>query len=272
MERIKIMAFAAAQDVWLLVRTLGRAVLGKERFDRLIDRTGLHELKNRSWRASLMLPDGNVLLYRPQDPSVVDEVYGRDVYGRERIPTGGTVVDAGAHIGAFTLMAARRVGPAGRVLSFEPSPGTQEVLRSNVRFNGLSWVKIFPAALADASGTAPFYVASATAESPFSDTLTPLPGRAQVEVPVRRLDDVLAEEGITSVDLLKMDVEGAELRLLEGASKTLARTQRVVMEVHRPRVDPAEVRRRLEGLGFSCRVITYGDTVILEAVRPHPAD
>jgi hypothetical protein len=70
------------------------------------------------------------------------------------------------------------------------------------------------------------------------------------------------------VALLKVDVEGAELRLLDGAPRTLAAARRIVMEVHPPRVEPEEVRRRLESLGFSCRTSESGGCVLLEAVRP----
>lgn len=268
MEGLKVAVFAAAQGIWLAVRALGRALLGRERFDRLIDRTGLHELKNRTWLSRCRLPDGSDLLYRPHDHCIIDEVYARDAYGRESIPAGATVIDAGAHIGIFTLMAARRVGASGRVLAFEPSPGSRKILERNVRRNGLSWVRISPAALADAPGTLPFYAADAAAGNPVGDTLSPVPGRDPVHVPVLRLDDAFSEAGAAEVALLKIDVEGAELRLLDGAARTLERTRRVVMEVHPPRVDPEDARRRLEALGFSCRLGSGTGSVILEAVRP----
>lgn len=267
MERLKVRIFAAAQGFWIAIRTLGRAALGAERFDRLIDKSGLHRLKNRSWVSRRILPDGNDIFYRPHDQCIIEEVYDRDLYSRERIAPGQTVVDAGAHIGIFTLMAARRVGPTGRVLAFEPSPHTQETLRRNLSLNGLPWVKLHPVALSDAEGTAPFFVAADGVENPVADSLQASPNRAQVRVRVRRLDAVLAEEGITSVDLLKIDVEGAELRLMDGAPQALARAQRVVMEVHPPEVDPAEVRRRFEALGYSCRIATGVGCILLEAVR-----
>ncbi|MBI5239853.1 MAG: FkbM family methyltransferase [Elusimicrobia bacterium] len=268
MESLEVALFAAAQEAWLAVRALGRALLGRERFDRLIDRTGLRGLKNRAWLSRRMLPDGSDLLYRPHDQCIIEEVYGRDAYGRDRIPAGATVVDAGAHIGVFTLMAARRVGPSGRVFAFEPSPGSRKILERNVRCNGLSWVSVIPAALADAPGTASFYAADASAANPVADSLDPVPGREPVSVPVLRLDDALAREGVSRVDLLKVDVEGAELKLIDGAPRTLAGVRRVVMEVHPPRVDPEEVRQRLDAQGFSCRISEAGGCVLLEAVRP----
>ena len=260
--------FATAQSVWIFFRMAGRSLLGAERFDLIIDKTGLHGLKSRVWLERFRAPDGSDILYRPHDRCIIDEVYGRSVYSGTEISPGQTVVDVGAHIGVFSLMAARRVGPKGHVVCFEPSPRAAEVLRRNLEANGLSWVRHHAVALAETEGSADLFVADDAGNNPAADTLSDTPGRGKVSVRLRRLDDVLAEEGIFSVDHLKIDVEGAELRVLDGAPRTLARTRRIAMEVHPPRVDPAEVRRRLEALGFTCRSVSESaDSVILDARR-----
>ncbi len=269
MESLKVALFAAAQGVWTALRAAGRAVLGRERFDRLVGLTGLRGLKSRTWLTRRRMPDGTVLLVRPHDQCIVDEVYERGAYSGAEILPGQTVVDAGAHIGAFTLMAARRVGPTGRVVCFEPSPRTRELLDRNLAANAVPWVSRRDCALAGAEGRAELFVADDAADNPAADTLHASAGRAAVPVRVRRLDDVLEEEGVGPVDHLKIDVEGAELSVMDGAPETLARTRRVVLEVHPPRVDPAEVRRRLEALGFSCRLVSEAPgSAILEASRP----
>lgn len=268
MESLKVAAFAISQSVWTLFRSVGRALFGAERFDRIIDKTGLREFKSRTWLERFRAPDGNDILYRPHDRCIIDEVYGQGVYCGAQIAPGQTVVDAGAHIGVFSLMAARRVGPAGRVICFEPSPRTAEILRRNLAANDLSWVRNHAVALAETDGFADFFVADDAGDNPAADTLSDAPGRGRVSVRLRRLDDVLSEEGVSHVDHLKIDVEGAELRVLDGATQTLARARRLVMEVHPPRVDPVEVRRRLEALGFSCRTVAEAEGgVILEARR-----
>lgn len=268
MERIKIAVFAVAQRVWLALRSVGRAALGDERFDRLIDKTGLRALKSRVWLSRRRLPDGGEIVYRPQDECIIDEVYVKDVYAGAELGPGQIVVDVGAHIGAFSLMAGRRVGPSGRVLAFEPSPRTFELLKRNLEANGLSWAAPHAYALADAEGAAELFIADDSENNPAADTLSAQSGRKAVRVRLRRLDDVLAEERVDRIDLLKIDVEGAELRVLDGAPRALTLARRIVMEVHAPRVDPAEARRRLESLGFSCRVASEaGDSVILAAAR-----
>lgn len=268
MDSLKLTAFAFAQAVWLAVRGLGRAVLGTARFDALVGRTGLRDFKSRTWLTRRVLPDGNAVVFRPQDECIVDEVYGDGVYSGAVIKPGQTVVDAGAHIGAFALMAARRVGPTGRVLAFEPSPRTQELLKRNLDANALSWVRFHPVALAEAEGTAEFFVADDAANNPAADTLSASSDRKGVTVRLRRLDDVITEERVTVIDHLKIDVEGAELRVLDGGPKALAMTKRIVMEVHPPRVSLDEVRSRLASLGFEVRVVhEAGGSVIIEAVR-----
>lgn len=267
MQRLKIAILSAAQDVWIAIRRIGHVVLGTERFDRLIDKTGLREFKSQTWLSCKRMPDGNEILYRPHDQCILDEVYVKGVYSQVKIEAGQTVVDLGAHIGVFSLMAARKVGPTGRVIAFEPSPQTLELLRRNLAANGLAWVKLHSVALAEADGTANFFVATDAANNPVTDTLIATPDRKSVPVRLRRLDDVLAEEGISVVDHLKIDVEGAEMRVLDGAPKTLARTRRIVMEVHPPQVNPADVRRRLEAVGFHCRMNESAASLILEAVR-----
>lgn len=268
MARLKLAACAAAQAVWVPLRSLGRRLLGAPRWDGLVARSGLRAFKGRHWLQRRVLPDGNVVLHRPSDACLIDEVYAENAYRAELIEAGQTVVDVGAHIGTFALRAARRVGPTGRVVACEPSPATLELLRRNVSENRLAWVSIQPVAAAEAEGSAELGVAREGEDNPAADTLLPASGRRRVPVRLRRLDDILAEAGVSTVNLLKIDAEGAELRVLEGAPRTLARTRRVVMEIHPPGVDPDRVVRLLEAAGFSCRLSTGpGGTVLLEAER-----
>lgn len=269
MDHLKIAVLAALQAVWIALRGTGRALLGRERFDGLIDMTGLRELKSRTWISKRHMGDGNTVFYRPHDQCIVDEVYGDGVYSGTEICPGQTVVDVGAHIGIFSLMAARKVGAGGKVISFEPSPRTLDLLRRNLSENSLPWIKLHAVALADVPGKAEFFVADDAVNNPAADSLVPSKDRKKVVVPLRRLDDILSEDGVADVDHLKIDVEGAEMRVLDGAPRTLARTRRIVMEVHQPIVDATAMRRRLESLGFTCRTISEssGGSVILEAVQ-----
>jgi len=128
---------------------------------------------------------------------------------------GDAMIDGGANIGLFTLVAAARVGPEGQVIACEPSPTTMALLRANVDRNGFDWVRLHEVALAEAPDRLRLQVfAPGSGFSSFApaDTTT----SAHVDVEVTTLDD-LAADLMEEVRLVKLDVEGAELRALRGA-------------------------------------------------------
>ncbi len=152
-----------------------------------------------------------------------------------------TVVDAGAHHGLYTLLASKRVGWGGRVIAIEPSPRECERLEKHLRLNRCSNTELVPCALGEDPGEADLYLVDG-----FQDWCNSLRPPAvdepirTVRVPVRRLDDVLAESGVNKVDFLKLDVEGAELSVLYGAMKLLQREPRpaILAEVQDIRTQP----------------------------------
>jgi FkbM family methyltransferase len=129
---------------------------------------------------------------------------------------GMTVVDVGANIGYFTLLAAARTGPTGRVIAVEPSPYAHQRLAETIRRNGLTQVRVEPIALGDQAGEFDLYIPPEEARN-HSPTLVPAPGMTTVRVPVHTLDDRLDEWGIDRVDLLKLDVQGFEPHVCRGA-------------------------------------------------------
>lgn len=134
---------------------------------------------------------------------------------------GMQVVDVGANEGFYTVFAARRVAPGGRVLAFEPSPRERSRLERNVRINRLANVQVLPLALGARPGRAVLRVANPehngqNSLGAFAYESVSLAGEVNVEV--RTLDEVAAG---TRVDLVKIDVEGAELAVLEGAERVL---------------------------------------------------
>jgi FkbM family methyltransferase len=141
---------------------------------------------------------------------------------RRLLRPGMTFVDAGANVGYFSLLAASRVGPTGRVLSFEPSPPMLERLRAAVSENRLDHVEIVPAALGAEDAELHLHLPPEGVKSKnHTPSLVPQEGRRRVPVRVRTLDDCLAERGIRRVDVLKVDVEGFEWNVLRGASRSL---------------------------------------------------
>ena len=131
---------------------------------------------------------------------------------------GATVIDVGANIGYNTLYAARRVGPTGRVVAIEPTPDTLAVLRHNIAASGLANVAVEPVAAGSAVGTRDFFVRGdrSAVNSLFPESCY-APVTSVLSVPVRPLDDLVN----TEADLVKIDVEGAEIDVLEGMPRLL---------------------------------------------------
>jgi FkbM family methyltransferase len=129
---------------------------------------------------------------------------------------GDVFVDAGASVGQMAFHAARCVGTTGRVLAFEPAPERYEDLRAGIALNELAHVDALNLGLADEAGDKTLCLRGSPSMA--------VEGTADevARVPVRRLDDALAERGVTRVRFLKIDVEGFEPEVLVGASTLLA--------------------------------------------------
>ena len=138
---------------------------------------------------------------------------------------GQVVYDIGASSGFYTLIAARAIGPAGVVVAFEPLPSSAVDLRKNIVLNGLENVIVLELAIGDSPGRAVLVEAGLQAAVAVA--------AAGVAVDVVTLDDLVAGERVPPPDLIKMDVEGAELAVLRGATRTLhAHRPVLLVEVH----------------------------------------
>lgn len=153
----------------------------------------------------------------------------RDVflYGYEPRP-GDTVVDLGAGVGTEVRLFSRLVGPAGRVVSIEAHPRTFRCLRRTVELNRLSNVTLVECAVVGTPGRVRIE------DDPVSHIRNGLVTGAAggVEVTGRRLVEILDSLGVDRVDLLKMNIEGAELAVLEGSRDALASVRNLVVSCH----------------------------------------
>ena len=149
-----------------------------------------------------------------------------------RVRPGDFVVDVGAHIGRYTLVAAQR---GATVVSIEPDSANFDILEANVRLNGFSSVFLKPMAVSDSNGPRAFYP-SRDANRGTSSLVRRRPrGRAESAegevVDCKRLDDILEIQGLQRIDWLKVDVEGHELEVLRGARESLSMTRHLALEV-----------------------------------------
>jgi len=183
-----------------------------------------------------LVRDGSVFVTRPGVPvgwhvaffgSYEPEL--RDVM-RVIVPPGGVAIDVGANVGWHTLLLARLVGGAGRVLAVEANPSVREQLAQNIGLNRLAQVEIIPCAAAAAEGSLRF--AGPAADDPGAGNGHVVKEEAAaagvISVPARPLDAVVAERRLERLDFIKIDVEGFEWPVLQGAEQTIAK--------HRPNI------------------------------------
>ena len=163
-------------------------------------------------------------------------------YVRTVLKAGDTAIDAGAHIGFFTMQMAAMVGPAGKVYAFEPFGPNAELLEQSIVENRFSDRVVFQrAAVGSASGTATLTFAVETLNSGgaylLRDATLPLPGNLSKSVPLVALDDVALRR---PVRLIKMDVEGAEPQVIRGAARLLKEDRPIILsELHPTQLERA---------------------------------
>ena len=217
--------------------------------------------------------EGHIVRVRPSQFVDLTALFGRPDESRvaqvvRALHPGAVFVDAGAHIGRYTLMAADRVGETGVVLALEPDAGNFALLCENASLNRITCIRARNLALGRENGTAELTCGDDSA----TNTLHPewlsmlQPGdnfsaRPRQTVTVRRLDTVLGEERLEKVDLLKIDVEGAEMDVLEGAQQSLERGQvrAILCEVHQPIVRLFDLVIYLGRLGYKVEDLGHSE-------------
>jgi len=158
-----------------------------------------------------------------------------------------TVLDVGAHHGLYTLLAAKQVGWRGKVIAYEPSPRERRRLLRHLRINACWNVAVEACGLGAEPGEKDLFVVEGWQD--WCNSLRPPAVNEptqRIRVDVERLDDVLWRLKLGVVDFIKLDVEGAELSVLEGAGKLLQGPSRPVIltEVQDIRTRPWGYRAR----------------------------
>jgi FkbM family methyltransferase len=181
---------------------------------------------------------------------------------------GDTFVDVGAHVGFFSMMAAALVGPAGRVVAFEPNADNYASLRNNVSLNGYSHVVCVNSVVGDRDGEAVFFenLDNDGGHGLWDPGLHPFnelsKARQQARrLPITTLDTALSGLGVQSIKAVKIDTEGAEVQVLKGGARCLAAPEIELLVCEDNEfglatlgTSSAELRRTLEKLGFAVRV------------------
>lgn len=214
--------------------------------------------------------DGVTVEFSAPNPTVVQRNIGRFRSEKteirdfvDEVDEEDVVYDIGANTGLYSLFAGQRC-TNGEVVSFEPYPPNVDLLKRDVRRNGLRNVEIVEAALSDSVGTVEFSQPAETDAGFGSSVISPDGSGTTVGVPTTTGDRLISEGEIPEPNVVKIDVEGAEPCVIDGLEDALSSPtcRTVYCEVHLPGVagrpsvrdfgsTAAEVRDRLAGFGFS---------------------
>jgi FkbM family methyltransferase len=197
---------------------------------------------------------GPTVRARLRDVNGPAEVFGLDEYAMPGIDWSRVqyIVDAGAHVGGFALWAAAQ--SECHIIALEPNPATRELLEINVRKQNLDErIAVRPWALAgrrERRGLRPAADSAATA-------LVEMPASGDVEVDALTLPDLIEASGFPHIDVLKMDIEGAEHEVFASADdKALRLVSTWIIECHPvPGTDAANIPGRLQAAGFETTTV-----------------
>lgn len=180
----------------------------------------------------------------------------------EHLTEGATFLDVGAHVGFYTVLGARLVGPAGSVWAFEPEPTNARWLRKHVSANRLDQVEVRELAVSASAGVARFGGGTGTGTGRLAE-------EGDIQVQTVDLDGFCHERGVRP-DAIKIDVEGAEADVLTGGSDMLAEARPVIfLSVHGggPRDRCVDI---LQGLGYELEPMDAATVASADEILARP--
>ncbi|EKD47255.1 MAG: acyl-CoA oxidase, partial [uncultured bacterium] len=178
--------------------------------------------------------------------------YGEYRAADEAIRQATTIFDIGAHAGFFTLYA-RAINPKAQIVCVEPDENNIEAINQNLKFNNMqSKVKIIPGALVSEQGDYILEISKDSHNHKVVKKDQKIKGRTIVGY---KLSDLIAESGVKVVDLLKMDIEGAEVGIIEAWNKSdWSVLRNIVLEYHGGNRPKTKIEKILREHGFSVRL------------------
>jgi FkbM family methyltransferase len=184
--------------------------------------------------------DGFRMWLNPADAGVSKEILGSGAYEefelslfRKACKPGMVLMDVGANIGYYSLAACAETRDDAKIFAFEPEPQVGAMLRDNLALNAFKSVSTDTRALADKRGVLRLNVNAANTGK-HSLVQSDDPNVQQIEIQTLTMDEFVAERGIARVDLIKIDVEGAEGLVLTGAMNTIRRFGPVIFMEYTP--------------------------------------
>jgi len=193
---------------------------------------------------------------------------------QDKIKEGMICLDCGGNIGYYATIESKLVGKTGKVIAIEPSPVNVKYLEKNLKLQGQDNYEIHNLACGDTDGEIKFIISDISNMCHVAKEGEVESGNKKfVKIPVKKLDSFLIDKHLPRLDLLRMDIEGSELRLFEGAIQTIKKYKPMIqMELHPGHLGPENTRKLLkllknEGYEFSTFMIGYLDTPLVGTRR-----
>ncbi len=273
---VGIISLFSLKVVYLVRRVLFRLVLGRKKRDMIyiekgldfgdflykavkIFRPGVKLLKFKSpkfgYQFYCRLNKDDFLVMTRHEDVIIDYFHPKE---------GDVVVDIGAHIGRYTLIASKRIGTKGKVISIEADPNNFEMLNLNKQLNKLANVTTLKYAAFSKETKIKLYLPAGDVFTKYntvmSDWICVRPEHKFVEVNANTLDNILHNIQIKRVNWIKIDVEGAEFEVLKGAHNTILNNNDIVIliEIHGYEKD---YRGRIDGF-----IKSYNLTIEFEKI------
>lgn len=179
----------------------------------------------------------------------------------EHINEGNVILDIGAQTGMYTIPFAKKVGDNGKVFAFEPESLAFEAIKKNAILNSIRNIIPIKIVVTDKSGFIDFFI------RPFKDTGSifseddngsPFGQKEKITIECRSVDDMIKSGLIEEPDFIKIDTEGAEIKILDGMKASVRKTNHILVEIHEDILrfngisNPlSEIKERLNLLGFT---------------------
>ena len=241
----------------------------------------MYNKRIRTFINSLLVPKGYIVsridrgqlfVFNPSDSAQGYAYYVTGLYGdlnelivqqifQNLVENKRYIVDAGAHYGFYTLIAAVRISKSGKVLAFEPSKDNFRVLKLNIVINRLQNVKLFNVGLWDHETEAYLGMPKGTRNTGEKTLAINVNQSDDIEIiKLKRLDTILNNLNINRVNLAKIDVEGAEYHVIKGFGTYLDECENIIIEVHPRKMlklgySPIELYNMLKKHGFEVYLI-----------------
>lgn len=204
------------------------------------------------------LPTGGIIEYKPSDLGIGFYLFTKNNFEPETTNTiqqylepNQTVIDVGANIGYYTIIAAQKVGPQGKVIAIEPESRNFKLLKQNISTNHLNNITVLKTAISDTPGLTKLYLSNSSGEH---STIIKHPTYRTTQATT--LDKIVSQHHLKP-NLIKIDIEGAEHLAIKGAQHTLSRYHpTLIFEFSLRDPDPQSSLENLVKLNYTLYQIT----------------